>query len=578
MNRIILLLAGGLGIGCAQPIKDTESTFYPYLYLYELTDSSKLELSTLCDQLQFPVLPVLPQLDSSWYFELGDPAEGLETSLRHFNGDRVHLPHRIEFPNHPLWYRRKIDITQPGYLYVRADDGAQVYLGESKLEAIRGNFFFLDVNGIAEITIRVLNNAMLGGLQQVAYLSVDQYNDFQYAVMDYHVRKQLVRKVLLKRKVTQQLLDLAEKALRSGDSAHVNQLKLELEDCPYLMGPYLMMTGDSVRVMAIGEGSTMISLDWGPHPDSLLHHLSMPGPLANFSLGKLNNDATYYYRIKSAGTTMDVVPIARQDYGSFTFNVWADSQSGWKTFAQTIRSISKGDDAFGIGVGDLVANGSDSTQWIQFLSMLSQSAAQVPYYLIAGNHDYDGFYDRLIPQHYHWYTGNKTSYQSWEYGNVAFIALDPNDNFPIGIKHGSRQYDWFHQQIESEAWKRATWRFILLHQPPFSQGWAGYHGDQVVRDLLEPVLEKAKVDFVIAGHTHDYERVTKNYGNQRVTFLIVGGAGGTLEPIESSVEPQMDTVIKANHFGRFFIDGLKMRFEAIGHDGTTIDTYQQKKE
>ncbi len=536
-----------------------------------------LQLKAGWDNLQYPVLPSLITIDSAWYFELGNSSEGLNTSFREFEGGLVHLPHRIAYPDHPFWYKRKIKLDQPGYLHVRADDGAQVYSGEKRLEMVSGNFFFLNMTDTAEITIRVLNNAMRGGLQRVTFLSIDQYKNFQRTVQDYHIKKQLIKKVLLKTNVTKPLLSLAEQILGSGDSVHVNQLKHALEDYPYLIGPYLMKDGDSVRVMAIGEDSRMISLAWGHQPDNLLYHLSTMGPVANFKLGELDRGTNYYYRIKSAGTTTDVVRIARENYGSFAFNVWADSQSGWDAFRQSMKMTGESNDAFGIGVGDLVSNGSDSTQWLYFFSMLSSSAGQIPYYLIAGNHDYDGFYDDLIPRHYYRYTANKTSYQSWEYDNAAFIALDPNEGFPIGIVSGSKQYEWFHEQLQSEMWNQATWRFIVLHQPPFSQGWEGYHGDQVIRDLLEPVLEKAKVDFVVSGHTHDYERLSKTYGVQRVTFLVVGGAGGALEGGGLSDVPKMDTVIKEHHIGRFFVDGSRITFKALGHDGRALDSIVREK-
>jgi hypothetical protein len=82
---------------------------------------------------------------------------------------------------------------------------------------------------------------------------------------------------------------------------------------------------------------------------------------------------------------------------------------------------------------------------------------------------------------------------------------------------------------------------------------------------------------VISGHTHDYERLTKQFGNQKTTFLIVGGGGGSLEPVESSTEPKMDKVIKKHHFGRFMIDGNKLEFRAMSAGGETIDSYNVKK-
>jgi predicted phosphodiesterase len=262
----------------------------------------------------------------------------------------------------------------------------------------------------------------------------------------------------------------------------------------------------------------------------------------------------------------------------YSFNVWADSQSGWEAFASQVHLLKKHDDAFGVGAGDLVGNGSDQEEWETFFSILSESASERPYYLVPGNHDYDGYYDDLKPVFYNEYTGyDPSNYFSWSYGNAAFIALDPNENFPIGIPENSEQYLWLQDQLKTESWKHAQWRFVFLHQTLYSQGWQGYHGDSVLRDVLEPLIESGKIDFIISGHTHDYERLSKQYGEQEVTFLVVGGAGGSLEAKGSSTSPVMDVLIKQHHMGRFYLYDDSLRFEAIGMDGQLLDSFKRFK-
>ena len=51
----------------------------------------------------------------------------------------------------------------------------------------------------------------------------------------------------------------------------------------------------------------------------------------------------------------------------------------------------------------------------------------------------------------------------------------------------------------------------------------------------------------------------------------MGGAGGGLEPPQSSEYPRMDTVIKAHHYGLFEVAGAKIKFRAIGLDDQTLD-------
>jgi hypothetical protein len=80
----------------------------------------------------------------------------------------VALPHRVFEPNTPLWYARDINLPADGWLEVNADDGAQVFVGATRLAQQR-RWFRLPprLSGLRPVIVRVLNNAMAGGLRQV---------------------------------------------------------------------------------------------------------------------------------------------------------------------------------------------------------------------------------------------------------------------------------------------------------------------------------------------------------------------------------------------------------------------------
>ncbi|HET8855082.1 MAG TPA: metallophosphoesterase, partial [Salinimicrobium sp.] len=141
----------------------------------------------------------------------------------------------------------------------------------------------------------------------------------------------------------------------------------------------------------------------------------------------------------------------------------------------------------------------------------------------------------------------------------------------------SAQYKWFVEQLAKQEWLEADWRFVLVHQPPFSQGWQGYHGEESVKTLILNTAEAGKIDFVVSGHTHDYERLSRPVGNQKIHFLIVGGAGGGLEPESSSDFPEMDKVIKAHHIARFHITGKKATIKILGLDNAILDSLEFSK-
>ena len=107
------------------------------------------------------------------YFVKGDPAEGLHTSISNKpkNDTLVQVPHRANFPDCPLWYTTRLHIQDTAVLYVNADDGAQVYLDETFQPQWQPYHWLLPPTlDSLRLTIRVLNNALTGGLRRAFWL------------------------------------------------------------------------------------------------------------------------------------------------------------------------------------------------------------------------------------------------------------------------------------------------------------------------------------------------------------------------------------------------------------------------
>ena len=476
--------------------------------------------------------------NEGWKYVKGLPDESLLISQLPQPDSLVRLPHKVLSPNTALWYKQIVSFTEDGELHIRADDGAQLWINGVVAERIQGDVFKVTAGRDVHVLIRVLNNAMSGGLKSVCYFSPKQL--------------ELIRK---------------EHEVRLTERREYERTVLQVGSTKMVwIGPWLTRTDSSFTIRLVGA-EVPVKLHWGLDPDKLTNTQQQTGSVVAF---KIKAPATnWHYKICADGSCTPVYAVA-EEVQDFSFSVWGDSQSGWDKFQKHMCHLSNQPDAFTVGVGDLVGNGCEEEEWRTFAGLLSTYAANRPAYLVAGNHDYDGYYSDLVPHLYYRYASPAgTPYFMWTYANAAFIAIDPNRQFPIGFSQ--EQTNWFHQQLESTAWKSAKWRFIFVHQPPYSQGWAGYEGDKVVRELLEPVMEPAGIDFVISGHTHDYERLVKVYGKQRTHFIITGGGGGTLEPQESSLQPVMDTVIKTHHHIRFKISANKLECSTYDLMNRVID-------
>ena len=265
-----------------------------------------------------------------------------------------------------------------------------------------------------------------------------------------------------------------------------------------------------------------------------------------------------------------LTPKARKPPVHFSF--WGDSQGGWPVFRQLAAQMQRYPDHFSIGLGDLVGNGIDREQWIDFEKILYALSADREVFLIPGNHDYDGYYQDLVSNHYRQLVQlqpGQTTWYSFSRGNAIFLMLDPNGNFPLSID--SLQQQWAMEVLSSEAWQRADWRFVALHQFPYGQGWEGHEGDLFLRDWIASLAEKYRIDFVLGGHNHDYERLSKNYGQQATHFILSGGAGGGLEAPPNNPQPQMDNILKVHHFCRMILHDNKAELLVYDLNGHIID-------
>lgn len=546
---------------------------------FAISDSTRNALAGAWRAAPRPNVKSIPLNKGLWLF-----VQGNDETLNNFTfpewrkAQPVSLPHRIGLPDSPMWYLWVADSAiAPSVLLLDADDGAQVFVNGTRQNRIIDDRFELNLEPGDSLVVRVLNNAMAGGLRRAAVASQENYEEFCSDLSLYQRVGELVEQTARLQQLPDQLPGKVLHAVKSQTNEAYNEAATILNEYPMLKQPVVLPKAQSYVVRWLSSTPGEATVWRGSSQTELTDKLSILSETALFELPLSALADAPYYRINQERSWSDVFKLPTlaptEETEGFSFTLWADSQGGWKTFSKLMYQTNEYSDRFSIGAGDLVANGSDSLQWKSLLASLAHANGRFPFYLVPGNHDYDGYYDDLNPKNFNRFitTPSETNYFSWQYANCAFIAIDPNEAFPVGFE-GSAQKKWFLSELQSPEWKAATWHFVVLHQPPFSQGWPGYHGDDVVRQLLDSLYEPADIDFVVAGHTHDYERLTQTFGNQKVHFLIVGGGGGGLEPDgEMSEFPVMDTVVRQHHLARMFVHADSIHLEVRGLNENIID-------
>ena len=501
-------------------------------------------------------------LNENWEFLGADSFPGIDRELPVFpKSQTIELPHRLPLPNHSIWYRLRGN-WDDGFLHINGDDGVQLWGNGQQINRNEPDDFFpISAQTDGELIIRVVNNAMAGGLRSVKWMSEETFKKNHTSIDSKRDSIFAVRKLILIQDPE------LKKQLEGLDSS---ELQLLLSEYPILMTePALLISPDGKHIIRwVSEKSGSTTVVFQDETKKILD----------------SNDGVFSLEIEPGQELNFRITQEKSQFGSFSFSatlpaekvklaVWADSQGGWDTFAKLVKLINSHQPDLSIGVGDLVSDGSEELAYPRLLSHVS--GLSFPQLLIPGNHDYDGFYEDLNPQFLKKYISGKDAktYGLQFFGPVGLISLDPNENFPVEIKNVSSQADWFHKTMLSEEWKASPWKIIMLHQPPYSQGWPGYHGEESIRKLLEPYFHAGLIDLVISGHTHDYERLTSEFSGNPVTFLIVGGAGGGLEPEgEDSEFPVMDRIIKQNHFGMIQADSIRLELEVFGLKGEKLDS------
>jgi hypothetical protein len=132
------------------------------------------------------------------------------------------------------------------------------------------------------------------------------------------------------------------------------------------------------------------------------------------------------------------------------------------------------------------------------------------------------------------------AYYSFNYANIHFVCLESTDA-PFRA-NGGAQLTWLANDLAANTQR---WTIVYFHHPPYSKG---SHDSDAEIELIEmrtnvvPILENYKVDLVLSGHSHAFERsylLRGHFGNESTfnssTMAVNAGSGASATPyIKSS--------------------------------------------
>lgn len=170
---------------------------------------------------------------------------------------------------------------------------------------------------------------------------------------------------------------------------------------------------------------------------------------------------------------------------------------------------------------------------------------------VVGNHEYrtpgaagywDYFGSRAGPRGKGWY--------SFDIGTWHVVALNANCDV-VSCAPGSEQERWLRADLAAHK-TRCT--LAMWHQPRWSSG--SEHGDSKKAIALVRALYDHRVDVLLSGHDHDYERFAPQDPDGRldrargVRQFVVGGGGKNLRTMTGEKNTEAKN---ASTFGALFL-------------------------
>jgi hypothetical protein len=292
----------------------------------------------------------------------------------------------------------------------------------------------------------------------------------------------------------------------------------------------------------------------------------------------LEPDTTYRYRVGGRGADgreswsptyqFRTAPDPAIDPSAeITVLVLGDSRGGYATMGGLL--------AFGdslafpdviLFTGDAVTNGNDQGEWEAFLDAGEPVLRHVPMLFAHGNHEQNAvnFYS-LFSQ-----PGDEENF-SIDYGPVHLVVMNdsPRDAHAIG---GTTR-DFLDADLAAHA--AAPWTIAMHHRAMYSS--STNHGPALdLQQAWGPVYDAHRVDLVLNGHDHDYERskplragLVQTSGALGTTYVVAGGAGAPLYP--PGTKPWTAFSESVQHVVVLTVRPGRLGLRAYRQDGSVLD-------
>ena len=305
-------------------------------------------------------------------------------------------------------------------------------------------------------------------------------------------------------------------------------------------GPYLQVATTSGitirwRTQTAENSKVFFGLQPGMLTDSVFTDSSVTEHIVQ--LTGLDANTKYYYSIGSSNGTLDAgadlyFNTLPEEGTAGKYTIWAtgDCGTGYTIQSRVLQQYrqymgNSSADAWILLGDNAYQNCTDNEFQANFFDVYKRELKKTTLWPTPGNHDYYSgssyYYGDLTVPYYKIFSvpqagqsgglpSGMPSYYSYNIGNTHMVSIDSHGYEP---GTGKRFYDttstvvnWLKNDL---AQNTQQWTVVYFHYPPYSKG--NHDSDTVqvmlnIRQNILKILENNKVDLVLSGHSHCYER------------------------------------------------------------------------
>jgi 3',5'-cyclic AMP phosphodiesterase CpdA len=271
----------------------------------------------------------------------------------------------------------------------------------------------------------------------------------------------------------------------------------------------------------------------------------------------------------------------------FRFLVYGDNRSDDAAHAAVVVAMASRASSFVVNTGDFVERGDSRSEWQTFFDIEAPLTRERPIFSCVGNHELtDGsgaayvryFGPAELPKELVAPAPTVTGVLLHDAGS-AQVTLDQLSgtfrwsNARFFMINGMVPYTsgptraWLDRVLtESDTEPGLVWRIVVVHHGLWSSGPHG--NNKLLQEANVPDLLRAhKVDLVISGHDHIYERGSAD----GLPYLVSGGGGAPVYRIKKAQATSL-RYESVRHFEEAFVSPVAIRFVAMRPDGSTIES------